>query len=121
MLKVLVTGSRNWTDVESIRRDLSGFPADTLIIHGAARGADSIANRVAKEYGYSIARFPARWKKDGRKAAGPIRNSRMLEIAQPTMCFAYPLQGGSGTQDMMRKCLAAGVIVMTPDKATVPV
>lgn len=73
MLKVLVTGSRNWTDVEAIRRDLSGFPADTLIIHGAARGADAIANRVAKEYGYSIARFPARWSKDGRKA---VENSR---------------------------------------------
>lgn len=52
-MRILVTGSRNWSDVETIRMALGQFdpsPAILTIVHGGASGADSIAEQVARKY-----------------------------------------------------------------------
>lgn len=43
------------------------------------------------------------------KAAGPIRNQRMLDEGKPDLVVAFP--GGRGTADMVRRAKAAGVPV----------
>lgn len=53
---------------------------------------------------------PARWARDGGRVAGPLRNSRMLEKWLPEKGLEFP--GGSGTADMRRKLIAAGVEVL---------
>lgn len=50
----------------------------------------------------------AQWERFG-KAAGPIRNTRMLQW-KPTLVAAF--DGGIGTEDMVRKALDAGIEVI---------
>ena len=85
------------------------------LIAGAARGADSLAASVIREWiikwgGWQLASFPADWDKHG-KAAGPIRNAQMLKEGKPDICLAFPLPGSIGTWDMIRKANAAGIEV----------
>src|SRR5262245_8566039 len=50
-LLVLVTGAREWADPEPIRRELRRLPADSIVLHGNARGVDLLAGQVAAELG----------------------------------------------------------------------
>jgi hypothetical protein len=52
------------------------------IIHGAARGADRMADSWANAHGIEVVVCPA-WDRQG-KAAGPIRNDEMLVRHRPT-------------------------------------
>lgn len=87
------------------QRDLGAH----TIIHGAAPGADTLADRWAKRHGVPVQPFPANWKKH-RKAAGPIRNAQMLAEGRPDIVIAMP--GKTGTADMVAKARAAGVQVV---------
>lgn len=78
------------------------------IITGGANGADDHAHRWALDRRVQSKVVRAEWKKFG-KAAGPIRNARMLEF-RPDFVVAFP--GGDGTADMIRQARAAGVEVL---------
>lgn len=110
-MRVLVTGDRNWDDAKIITEALQALPDDGclhIIIHGAARGADSIAADIAMRLGMTPAAFPAKWKEYGR-AAGPIRNQQMLDEGQPELILAFhdDLLNSKGTKDMVRRALKA--------------
>ena len=117
---LLCCGSRDWQDRETIRAWLARFPRGTVVIHGAARGADNLAASVAAELGFAVRAYPARWDTDG-KAAGPLRNQRMLD-GEPdvsrVLAFTAALMRGeggarrlTGTGDMVARCVEAGVVV----------
>jgi len=87
-----------------------------LVIHGAARGADTICERWARLHQIDYRGCPARWAVHG-KAAGPRRNAKMLQLllryrgeGWPVGCFALP--GGTGTAHMVGLCRAAGVPIL---------
>jgi len=97
----------------------------SVVIHGAAFGADSLAGEWAEARGIAPIPFPAEWenfavfpciirtRRDGRKynaAAGGQRNARMLAEGKPDVVIAFP--GGSGTADMKRQARAVGVPVL---------
>jgi hypothetical protein len=108
----LITGSRHWTNQEAIRRELLPLAPDTILIHGDANGADRLAAQVASELGIKkILAFPADWRRFGR-AAGPIRNQKMLE-RQPDVVIAFheALCQGCGTKNMVALARAAHVPV----------
>lgn len=114
MIKVLVTGDREWTApyvkdaefnaknnqwmsrrqtvreaIENLELDLDVPLADIMIIHGGARGADSLANDLATELGCQIRAYPAQWDVYG-KGAGPIRNREMLDKNPDVVkCLAF--------------------------------
>lgn len=111
--RVLVTGSRNFTDRDLMFNELKKYTQETTIIHGGASGADSIAEEIAMSLGMDIIRVPAEWDKYG-KAAGPIRNKKMLEF-KPDVVIAFPVGKSLGTRDMMRKAEEAGVRVVVID------
>jgi len=110
MATVLVTGDRNWRDMAMVFRVLAPYGPETVLVHGAARGAD----RHADAYGYyrkwQVHAEPADWDTHGR-AAGILRNQRMLDKWQPDVCHAFhdDLNHSKGTRDMVIRCLAAGV------------
>lgn len=118
--KVLVTGSRDWTNREAIHRELSKFPPGTIVVHGAARGADTLADEVAKSLGFEVRPYPVTkqdWEEIG-KAAGVLRNSKMLTEEHPdkdgrafTWClgFSENLAESRGTKDMVKKTERAGI------------
>lgn len=80
----------------------------SLVIHGAARGADTCGGEWAKLRGVPVAAYPADWRAHGR-GAGPIRNRLMLKRGAPDLVVAFP--GGNGTAHMVRIARAAGVEV----------
>jgi hypothetical protein len=81
----------------------------SLIIHGAASGADSFAQCWADSRKIVALPFKAEWETKG-KAAGPLRNQRMLDEGKPDLVVAFP--GGRGTADMVRRARAAGIRVV---------
>lgn len=113
MTRVLVCGGRDFTDVmrlNSVMDRLHQHRNFSLVIDGAARGADTLGNEWAKSRGVTPLRFPANWTKYGKKSAGPIRNQQMLDEGKPDLVVAFP--GGPGTKDMVRRAKAANVQVI---------
>jgi YspA, cpYpsA-related SLOG family len=80
----------------------------SMIIHGAAPGADTLTGRWAELRRIPVEAFPPDWEKRSR-AAGPIRNARMLAEGKPDLEVAFP--GGHGTANMVKQARAAGVEV----------
>lgn len=110
-MKLLVCGGRDYDDWDTVCDELTWLMGDhpiDLIIHGAAKGADSLAEEFAKASGIASRPFPANWKKHGRRA-GPIRNQQMLDEGKPDLVVAFP--GGRGTADMIARAKAAGIEV----------
>ncbi len=111
-MKVLITGGRDYTDFNAFEHALLQLPfKPELIIHGGARGADTLADMWAKKYGIFVMRMDALWNAHG-KGAGPKRNWAMLHFGRPDYCIAFP--GGNGTADMVRQCEKACVVVWKP-------
>lgn len=123
--RVLVCGSRDWThervlyDVLDRVHQSRGIVA---VIHGAYRGADSMAKAWAEECPPTVKEvpFPADWKAHGKKA-GPLRNRRMLNEGRPTLVLAFhdDLASSRGTGDMVEIALAAGLPVYQVDSCGV--
>lgn len=80
----------------------------TAVIEGGAPGADAGARSFGEQKGIPVSTYEADWKTHG-KAAGPIRNQRMLDEGKPDLVIAFP--GGRGTADMVRRARAAGIEV----------
>ena len=110
-MRVLITGGRDFSDRGLLFETLDRLHAThtfTVLIHGDASGADRLAGEWAAAAGIKVEAHPADWKKHGR-AAGPIRNSQMLD-EKPDLVVAFP--GGRGTADMVKKAKAAGLEVV---------
>lgn len=110
-MRVLVCGGRDFTDKAALYRALDAVHRKhgiTDLIEGEAPGADSLAREWALEAQVCLLPFPADWKTHGR-AAGPIRNARMLAEGKPDAVVAFP--GGRGTADMVRQAKEAGIPV----------
>lgn len=112
MKRILVTGSRDWDDVQTIKEVLAWTIAgqwdDTVIVHGdCPTGADAIAESLALKWAIPVERHPADWHRYG-KSAGPRRNQQMADIGAD-LCLAFPMKGSKGTFDMIRKAKAAGI------------
>ncbi len=106
---VAVTGGRDFNDIERVRRALYRLdPTPTLLLHGAAAGADTLAAQVAEELGIPTEAYPADWDKFGR-TAGPRRNEEMIS-RKPDLLLAFP--GATGTRNMTRQAIAAGIPVL---------
>jgi hypothetical protein len=113
-MRVLVCGGRDFQDDAALVRVLDELHAErpfTLLIHGAARGADRMAGSWAAARGIPCQAFPADWERLQRRA-GPERNGRMLREGRPDLVVAFP--GGTGTADMVRRAGTAGVPVSKP-------
>jgi len=112
-VKVLICGSRDWKDRERIvvfLKLLSHIP-NISIIHGAATGADRIADEEATKLGIPVKPMPADWVNLG-KSAGPIRNISMLN-EHPDLVVAFHITTITpGTADMIMRSRAAGIPVL---------
>lgn len=109
-MRILVCGGRDFSDTNLVSQTLNPYGCiDLTIIHGAAKGADSLARNWAKDNGYLDEAYPADWNKYGKRA-GYIRNTQMLNEGKPDLVVAFP--GGKGTQMMINLAEAAGVPVV---------
>lgn len=81
-LRVIVCGSRGWADTAAIRERLRLLPAGSVVVEGGAPGADRMAAIAAVELGLRAEEHRAEWERQG-KAAGVIRNRKMLDWRRP--------------------------------------
>ena len=111
--KILICGDRNYKNWEKIKEYLDTLGSKTIIIHGCAKGADSLAGNLASGRGWGIMRFPANWSKYGR-AAGPIRNQQMLDESKPDLVvyFHDDIENSKGTKDMITRAEKANIPVI---------
>jgi predicted polyphosphate/ATP-dependent NAD kinase len=80
-----------------------------VLIHGDAQGADKLSHEWATARQVDDVRvYEADWKTHGR-AAGPIRNQKMLTSENPDVIIAF--KGGNGTAHMIKIGKEAGVPV----------
>lgn len=115
-MKLLICGSRTWTDPMPIRAAILEVGRNRYLelIHGAARGADSLAADVCREVLplTPVHVFPADWQRLGRRA-GYVRNAEMLR-QEPDLVWAFvdkPLVKSKGTAMMVDLARKAGVPV----------
>jgi hypothetical protein len=80
---VLITGSRAWVREETVHQALDAvirvWGTDVIIVHGTARGADTLAGDYAKLKGLTVEEHPADWDKHGKRA-GYVRNAEMIAL-----------------------------------------
>lgn len=89
--KVIIAGCRDFTDYELLREKCDYHLQnlrleDIVIVSGHASGADSLRERYAQERGFQLETYPADWQAHGR-AAGPIRNAKMANVAHALIAF----------------------------------
>lgn len=129
--RVLVCGGRTWGDPYPIWRELAlaieAHPTLQYCIHGAANGADMIAYGVADALGLKIRPVPAHWKHTDDcvndcpevvgKAAGPIRNKKMLDM-RPDIVLAFhsDFENSRGTRHMVALARVAHIRTRVFDK-----
>lgn len=114
-MKVMVTGSRRWTDREAIAaamfRAMDPYNHNVLIVGDCPTGADAIAADIAKtELAFTVEEYRAEWRKHG-KGAGPLRNQAMVDQG-PDVCLAFPMADSRGTWDAVTRARAAGLRVV---------
>jgi len=117
-MRILVTGSRDWTDERAIETALWGVIREfgpqihntpTLVSGACPTGADRIAEELAEGLmGLNVERHPAEWRRpDGSidKGAGFRRNAEMVKLGA-NVCLAFirnNSKGASHTADLAEK------------------
>jgi hypothetical protein len=119
--RVLITGSREFTDVAVARAGIASAcwllgPYYT-IVHGAARGADRLIEKLALELDIPTEAHPADWETHGKRA-GFIRNQAMVD-AGADLCLAFLVAGQPcrGTRHCAGRAKAAGIPVRWYEQA----
>jgi hypothetical protein len=93
--RILITGSRRWTNAAAISEAIEGYlrtigawdewdgvpTDDVVIIHGAASGADRLAHEWALRHGLLTERYPARWEECAPTCRPTHRKSRRADGA----------------------------------------
>ena len=114
--KIVVCGSRKWLKIDIIEKRLSKLPPNAIIIQGGCGGADLLTRRIALDLGLESVEFPAAWKKFG-KAAGPIRNIKMLNC-NPSLVIAFhdDIDKSKGTKHTVSEARSRGIKVEIIDR-----
>lgn len=119
---VIVCGGRDYNDREEVFNTLDQLleacylkstNPHLTIVEGGATGADTLAGEWAAQQidegaNVKLVTVAADWGTHGR-AAGPIRNRKMLDEHSPHLIIAFP--GGNGTRNMVKQAQEAGIIV----------
>lgn len=94
-MRIIIAGGRDFHDYRELCRRVDILVEHCVenlgeekieIVSGAAKGADRLGMKYAKERGYDCMTFPAEWDKFG-KSAGYRRNVQMADYAD--MLFAF--------------------------------
>jgi hypothetical protein len=123
-MKVIIAGGRDFNDYNTLRRICDHMlqnQNEIEVVSGKASGADYLGERYAKEKGYKIKEYPAKWndmsepcvkkkRKDGsfyNALAGHKRNQEMADYADALIAFHNGKS--TGTADMIDRAKKANL------------
>ena len=115
--RLLVTGSRTFADRALVTNALAwvwhelGSDPACVLVHGDARGLDTLAAGVWTAHALECEAHPADWARFGR-SAGHRRNAEMVALGAD-LCLAFPLGVSRGTRGCMALAERAGIRVVT--------
>lgn len=118
-LRVLVTGGRDYVDIEQAYEVLDRIHLGRgiiLLIHGKARGADTICGRWARARNVEEKACPANW--DGHGLSAGIRRNKAMLLLKPDMLVAFP--GGPGTADMVARAEKSRLYIHRVPERSIP-
>lgn len=121
MIRILVSGSRRFADRWAFHRamvdeltargqwdEAAERPTgEVVIVHGDAKGLDTIAREWAEFYGVPHEPHPADWVRWGA-SAGPRRNAEMVALGADVM-HAWPIGESRGTRGCILLAEKAGI------------
>jgi hypothetical protein len=108
-MRVMVTGSRDWTDIQTVH-DALAAKSPTLVINGRCpTGADQYAHEWCEMTGVPEDPHPADWNQFGKRA-GYLRNAEMVAL-RPDVVLAFPRPGSRGTNMTIDLAREAGIPV----------
>lgn len=117
-MRLLITGSRDWTDQPTIGNLIVAVMTEFAVEHGldwnnpdwvtivhgdCPTGADAMADEFARKFGYKVESHPADWSVG--KKAGYIRNKKMVDLGAD-VCLAFIKNNSKGatmTVDLAQK------------------
>jgi len=114
-MRVIVCGSRRWTDRKKIADRLFDLPVTSTIVVGynpdrdTPKGADRLAYQEAQKLGLTVEPHPADWERYGKRA-GFVRNQEMVSLGAG-LCLAFWDGLSNGTKDTIDRARAAGIKV----------
>lgn len=122
--RIIICGGRHFNDydaleslVDSVLAENDLTDKEVEIVSGHCEGADILGEQYAKNHGIICKVFPAEWTKYGR-AAGPIRNSQMIEYASEShipIVIAFVSPHTKGTMDTIKKATKRGFAINRQD------
>lgn len=111
MLRILITGSRDWTNRDIIEEELTAqymkTPTAVLVSGGCPSGVDRFCEEIWVNLGGNIEVHPADWSRHG-KAAGKIRNQKMVDLGAD-FCYAFRKNYSRGTTHCANAATIAGI------------
>jgi len=95
-MKVAIVGSRSFNNYDIAKKVLSEMiqPED-IIVSGGAKGADTLAEKFAKEFENDVIIHKPQWDRYG-KEAGIIRNGKIIEDCDYVIAFWDGKSRGTG-------------------------
>lgn len=108
---IAICGGRHWTNGDVIDDFLSLLThSGTLVVTGDCRGVDWYVGKYCHERDIPCRRKKADWDRYGR-AAGPIRNKKILDEYKPKVVVAFhdDIENSKGTKDMLNQAKSRGI------------
>jgi hypothetical protein len=119
--RLLVTGSRTWTNAATIEDALRGafhelrdygWERIVLVSGACPEGADAIAEHIWTYHHQQVERHPVEWRPYGiyNPEAGKARNKVMVDLGAD-LCLAFIHRNSSGATHCANLAEAAGIPV----------
>jgi len=85
-MKIAIIGSRDFPDLDLVRRFVTELPRSTVVVSGGARGVDQAAEGAAEACGLEVIVLKPDWDGLGKRA-GLIRNEDIIDEADRVVAF----------------------------------
>jgi YspA, cpYpsA-related SLOG family len=108
--RILITGSREYADYNCMQDAILDYTRGySVVVHGGARGADQLAQKICDELHIRTEVHMADWEHEGKRA-GVLRNQHMVNLGAD-ICLAFPIGESRGTRDCIKRARKAGIPV----------
>jgi SLOG family YspA-like protein len=112
--RILVTVSRTWSDISTMREVLEKVYAshpDGVLVHGDCPRGDRLAAKIWKSLGGADEPWPADWSRG--RGSGFQRNAAMVE-SNPSLVLAFIRGQSRGATHCFNLAKGAGLNVVEP-------